>query len=399
MQSAAQAWLLYRLTGSALLLGLAAFAMQVPVLLLSPVGGAVADKISRHRILLFTQGVGMLSALALALLTLTGLIQVWHIFIFAVLLGMVSAFDIPARQAFVIELVGKADLLNAIALNSSVFNGARIVGPAIAGLVIASVGEGWCFLANGVSYLAVIAGLLLMTITPHVNVATRLSAFDHLIEGFHFVWRHRPIRALLLLLGLVSLVGMPYTVLMPVFVDRILQGGPQELGLLISASGLGALVGALSLAARKDVHGLGRWVALASTGFGVSLILFSLSHSIWVSAALLVPVGFFMIVQMAASNTLIQVMVPDHLRGRVMAVYTMMVMGMATFGGLYAGSLAQQLGAPVTMAIGGVACIVGSALFGSRLPILRNEARQFIVSQNMAAGNPPDEVIGNNIRP
>ncbi|MDT4896070.1 MAG: hypothetical protein QOH25_1147 [Acidobacteriota bacterium] len=394
MQSVAQSWLVYRLTGSAVLLGLVGFSGQIPVFLLAPIGGTVADRFHRHRILVTTQTVAMLLASTLAALTLTQHVQVWHVFMFAAMLGLVNAFDIPARQAFVVDMVGREDLINAIALNSSMFNGARIVGPAIAGILVATIGEGWCFFANAVSYIAVITGLLLMKINRQRRVPLPGSALASIIEGFKFVGSTGPVRALLLLLGLVSLMGMPYAVLMPIFADQILHGGPRGLGLLMGASGVGALVAALTLAARKGIYGLGRWVAFSSAGFGVSIILFSQSRSFWLSAALLLPVGFSMMIQMASSNTLVQAMVPDNLRGRVMAVYSMMFMGMAPIGALLAGALAGRLGAPHTVAIGGAICIVGAIVFGLRLPALRPEARQIIVALQMTGGDPADEVTG-----
>jgi MFS family permease len=394
MQSVAQSWLVYRLTGSAVLLGFVGFSGQIPVFLLAPIGGTVADRFNRHRIIVTTQTVAMLLASALATLTLTNHIKVWHLFALAASFGVVNAFDIPARQAFVVDMVGRDDLVNAIALNSSMFNGARIVGPAIAGLLVATIGEGWCFFANAASYTAVITGLLLMKITAQRRVPLPGTALASIIEGFKFVGRTGPVRALLLLLGLVSLMGMPYAVLMPIFADQILHGGPRGLGLLMGASGIGALAGALSLAARKGIHGLGRWVAFSSAGFGISVILFSLSRSFWLSAALLIPVGFSIMVQMASSNTLVQSMVPDNLRGRVMAVYSMMFMGMAPIGALLAGTLAGRLGAPLTVRIGGAICIAGAIVFGLRLSALRPEARQIIVALQMTGGDPADEVTG-----
>jgi MFS family permease len=288
--------------------------------------------------------------------------------------------------------------VNAIALNSSMVNGARIIGPAVAGILVAAIGEGWCFFANGVSYVAVIIGLMMMKITPATRSPQRGSALSDTVEGFRFAWQTRPVRALLLLLGLISLMGMPYAVLMPVFADQILHGGPKGLGLLMGASGVGALAGALSLAARPGVRGLGRWVLFSSAGFGASVLLFSLSRSFWLSVILLLPVGFSMMVEMASSNTLIQAMVPDQLRGRVMAVYSMMFMGMAPFGALLAGFLAHRIGAPGAVAAGGALCIVGAALFGWRLPTLRPEALRLIVAQNMVAGGPPEETTGTGAR-
>jgi len=394
MQNVAQAWLVYRLTGSSLLLGLVGFAGQIPIFLLAPVGGAAADRWSRHRIVIGTQASAMTLALLLAGITLLGYVQVWHVVVLAASLGLVNAFDVPARQAFVVEMVGKEDLPNAIALNSSLFNGARIVGPAVAGVLVAAIGEGWCFFANGVSYVAVIAGLLLMRLPPRPVAPKPGSVLAHMAEGFQFVWRTRPIRALLLQLGVVSLMGMPYAVLMPIFADRILHSGSRGLGFLMGASGVGALGGAITLAMRRGLRGLGRWAACASGAFGACLILFSCSRSFWLSAALLAPIGFAFIVQMASSNTLIQSMVPDRLRGRVMAVYSMMFMGMAPLGSLGAGVAASRLSAPVAVMIGGAACILSAIVFGSRLPSLRHEARQLILAQQMAGGDPAEEMTG-----
>ena len=398
MQSVAQSWLVYRLTGSAVLLGFVSFSGQIPVFLLAPVGGAVADRRDRHRIIIITQTTAMLLASTLAALTLTGRVEVWHLFVLAALLGVTNAFDIPARQSFVVEMVGREDLVNAIALNSSMFNGARVVGPAVAGLLVAAIGEGWCFFANAVSYVAVIAGLLSMNMERRRRPPARGSALSSIAEGFRFVARTGPVRALLLLLGLVSLTGMPYAVLMPIFADQILHGGPSGLGLLMGASGVGALAGALSLAARRGLRGLGRWVAFASAGFGVSIMLFSVSRSFWLSAALLVPAGFSLMLQMASSNTLVQSMVPDALRGRVMAVYSMMFMGMAPIGALLAGAVAQRIGAPATVALGGAACVVGAVVFGLRLPAHRDAARQLIVALQMTAGDPAEEVTGDAVK-
>jgi MFS family permease len=392
MQTVAQSWLMYRLTGSAVMLGSVNFASQIPVFLLAPLGGAAADRYPRRRILLCTQAASMLLAGALAALTLSGAVREWHIFTLASLLGLVNAFDIPARQAFVVDMVGKEDLINAIALNSSMFNGARIVGPAIAGLLVAAVGEGWCFFANSVSYVAVLGGLLLMRVERARRPPLPGTAFERVRAGFSFVVRTGPVRALMLLLGLVSLAGMPYAVLMPIFADQILGGGPDSLGVLMGASGLGALTGAVALAVRKSLRGLGRWVALGSASFGASIILFSLSRTFWLSALLLVPVGCSMMLQMASSNTLVQSMVPDELRGRVMSVYSMMFMGMAPVGALLAGTLAGRLGAPLTVALGGAACLAGAALFWLRIPRHRGEAQRLIVAQQMTGGSPPEEV-------
>jgi MFS family permease len=394
MQSVAESWLVFRLTGSSALLGVASFVSLAPVFLFATVGGTVADRASRHRIIVATQSASMVLPLVLATLTFTGTVRVWHVFVLAGCLGVVNAFDIPARQAFLVEMVGREDLMNAIALNSSMVNGARVVGPAIAGLLVAAIGEAWCFLLNGISYVAVITGLLLMQVPRRPRPAATRSALRDTAGGFRFVARTAPVRALLMLLGVVSFAGMPYSVLMPVFAESILHGGARGLGLLMGASGLGALGGALALVRRGGVRGLGRWVATASASFGVALVAFSLSRTFWLSALLLIPVGASMMVQMASSNTLIQAMVPDALRGRVMAVYSMMFMGMAPFGALFAGWLAGRISAPSTVAVGGCVCLVASGVFWARLPALRHEARQLIVAQQVAGGDPAAEQTG-----
>jgi MFS family permease len=388
MQSVAQSWLVYSLTGSTVLLGLVGFASQIPVFLLAPIGGVVADAVNRNRVVIATQTSSMVLASILAALTISGHIQIWQIFLLASLLGVVNAFDIPARQAFIVEMVGREDLVNAIALNSSMVNGARLVGPAIAGILVSLVGEGWCFAANALSYIAVIAGLLLMDVPERIIQPQAGSALRSISEGFGFVAATPPVRALMLLLGLVSLMGMPYSTLMPVFADRILGAGAGGLGVLMGMSGAGALIGALALAAKRSLRGLGRWVAWSSAAFGVSLILFSLSRTFWLSALLLVPVGCSMMVQMASSNTLIQSMIPDHLRGRVMSIYSMMFMGMAPFGALMAGALAHRLDAAATVAVGGVACLAGAAIFGVRLQAFRTAAREIILALQAAGGEP-----------
>jgi MFS family permease len=383
MQSVAQAWLVYRLTHSSLLLGLVGFAGQIPVFLLASIGGMVADRHSRYRIVIATQTTAMVLALILSALTLHGHIKVWEIMVLASCLGVVNAFDIPTRQAFVVEMVGQPDMMNAIALNSAMVNSARILGPAVAGITVAAIGEGWCFFANGVSYIAVLVGLLLMRVTPRPR-NNQSSGLHSLVEGFHWVARTVPIRALLLLLGLVSLTGMPYVVLMPIFADRVLHSGARGLGLLMGAAGVGALMGTMALAARQGIRGLGRWIMFAAMGFGVSLILFSFSHWFWLSVLFVMPAGGALILQMASSNTLIQSMVPDELRGRVMAVYSMMFMGMAPFGALLAGAIAQHVGAPLTVRLGGIVSLAGGAVFALAWPAMRGEARQLILAQSAA---------------
>ena len=369
------------------------FASQFPVFLLTPFGGAIADRYNRHRILLITQSVAMCLAFVLAFLTLTGRVEIWHLFVVASGFGVANAFDIPTRQAFAVDMVGKDDLINAIALNSSMFNGARIIGPAIAGIVVAAVGEGWCFFGNAVSYTGVLSGLMLMKITPVLRPRTG-STFSNIAEGFGYVIRTKPVLALLLLLGVVSLMGMPYAVLMPIFADQILGGGSSTLGFLMGASGIGALSAALVMASRKHVFGLGRWVVFACGGFGISLILFSLSHNFWLSALILIPIGYGMMTQMSSSNTLIQAMIPDELRGRVMSVYSMMFMGLAPLGSLLAGTLAGMIGAPQTVALGGVVCIVTALIFGYLAAPLQEEGRRMIVSMQMTGGEPASKAIG-----
>jgi MFS family permease len=404
MQTVAQSWLVYKLTGSGLLLGSVGFASQIPVFLVAPIGGITADRANRQRVVIATQTASMILAFILAALTLTHRVTVTEIFVLAAALGVVNAFDIPGRQSFLVDMVGKEDLMNAIALNSSMFNGARVIGPAVAGILVARLGEGWCFFANGVSYIAVITGLLLMNVHSPARASTGSPAAD-LMEGFRFVNDTAPIKALLLLLGVVSATGMPYVVLMPIFADKILHHGGQELasligshdlgavrlGILMGAAGVGALLGALTLAVRSGIKGLSKWVTTCCAGFGVSLMLFSFSKSFWLSVLLLLPVGYFVMLQMASSNTLIQVMVPDALRGRVMAVYSMMFMGLAPLGSLMGGALSDRLGAPLTVAIGGLASVAGAVWFGSQLPKIRGEARKLILAQQMAGGVPAEE--------
>ena len=387
MQSTALSWLVYRLTGSSLLLGTVAFCTQFPIFIFAPLGGMLADRLDRRRVVIAMQTSSMLLAFLLAWLTISGRISVLQIIVLSVMFGIVNAFDLPARQSFLSDMVGREDLMNAIALNSSMFNGARMIGPPIAAIFIPLIGEGWCFFANGASYIAVIIGLLLMKVHCPRRSGD-VSPLESLIEGFRFVNRAAPIRALLLLLGLVSLVCMPYTVLMPIFAAKILHGGPKALGTLMGATGVGAMFGALTLASRKGVRGLGKWVALAAGGLGVFLIAFSLSRTLWLSTLLLLPVGYCMMLEMSSSNTLIQSMTPDALRGRVMAVYSMMFMGMAPFGAFFGGAIAHRLGAPIAVAIGGAASIVGAVVFARYLPMIRDEARELIGAQEALRDNP-----------
>jgi MFS family permease len=392
MQTIAEAWLVYRLTGSSLLLGTVGFVGRIPIFLFAPLGGLAADRWNRHKVVIGTQVASMILAFALAALTLLHIIRVWEIMALAALLGVVNAFDVPARQSLLIEMVVRDDLMNAIALNSSMFNGARIIGPAIAGILVARIGEGWCFFANAVSYVAVIVGLLMMKFTSLRTSSKDTSPYEHIVEGFRYVRRTKPILALVLLIGVVSLVAVPYSVLMPIFADQILHRGAHGLGILMGSAGVGALLGALTLAIRRGVHGLGRVVGAAATAFGVSLVLFAFSNSFWLSVALLIPVGYAVMLQMSSSNTLIQAMVPDELRGRAMAMYTMMFMGMAPLGSLFAGALAEKIGAPWTVAIGGAAAVAAALVFMRYLPSLRFEARQLIMAQGLSPVEPPEEI-------
>ncbi|MDQ2922281.1 MAG: MFS transporter [Acidobacteriota bacterium] len=380
IQIVAQAWLVYRLTGSAALLGLVAFSGQISVFILAPISGVIADTRSRKHILFATQIAPMLLSFTLAMLTLTGRVQVWHVFIVAALLGVVNAFDFPIRQTYIAELVSKEDLMSAVTLNSSMINSARTIGPGIGGLLVATIGEGWCFLANAFSYAAVVIGLLLINSKPQARKpAQQLRA--GVAEAFNFVRNTGPVGALLVLLGLISFMGLRYEILMPVYVKEMLHGGPTEFGLLMGASGIGAILGSLILATFGNVRTLGDWVGLAAAGFGGSLVLLSMSHSFWTSLAAMLLIGFTMVTQLDASNTLVQRIVPDELRGRVMAIWTMMLSGLAPFGSLLVGVLAQRFTARRTFAAGGMACIMGAMGFGFSLPILQREARKLILKR------------------
>ena len=381
MTRIATSWLVYRLTGSALLLGVVGFAGQIPSFLLAPFAGVLVDRWNRHRLLVITQVLALLQSLAMAILALTGLIKIWQVIALSVFQGLVNAFDMPARQAFVVEMVDRReDLANAIALNSSMVNAARLLGPSIGGVIIAAVGEGWCFMIDAISYLAVIASLLAMTITPRLLKVTQdANILEQLREGWVYATRFAPIRNVLLLLALVSLVGMPYTVLMPVFANDVLHGGPNTLGLLMAASGVGALVGAMFLAARKTVLGLGKFIPITAGAFGAGLIAFSFSRIMWLSLLLMVITGLGFMVQMAVSNTVLQTIVDEDKRGRVMSFYTMAFMGTAPFGSLLAGTVAERIGAPHTLLFGGIGCILGALWFAQSLPALRRDVRPIYV--------------------
>ena len=377
MTRIATSWLVYKLTGSALLLGLVGFAGQIPSFVLAPFAGVLVDRWSRHRVLVTTQVLAMLQSAGLATLDLTGTIRIWHVIALAVVQGLINAFDMPARQSFVVEMVtDRNDLPNAIALNSTLINGSRLIGPSIGGVIIAGVGEGWCFAIDAISYLAVIGSLLAMTLAAAKPVFRKgQNMLKQLREGFSYVAGFQPIRNILLLLAFVSLVGFPYTVLMPVFANEVLHGGPNLLGLLMGASGVGAVMGAGFLAARKSILGLGRFIPGMAALFGLGLVAFSFSRVAWVSLLLMVVTGLGFMVQTAVSNTLIQTIVDEDKRGRVMSFYTMAFMGTAPFGSLIAGYVADRIGAPHTLLIGGIGCVVGAALFYRALPRLREFVR------------------------
>jgi MFS family permease len=383
----ATSWMIYRLTGSALLLGLIGFAGQIPTFFLAPFAGVLVDRWNRHRVLLVTQVLAMLQSAGLAALAFTGTVTVGRVAALAVLQGLINAFDMPARQAMVSEMVeARADLANAIALNSSMVNLARLVGPSIAGVLLAAFGEGWCFALDALSYLAVLASLVAMRLKVRVLPARTKHVLAELADGFRYVAGHKPIRSILLLLALVSLTGVPYVVLMPIFAARVLGGGPHALGVLMGAAGLGAVAGALWLASRTSVLGLGRVLVLAGCAFGAGLIGFSLSRWMWLSVLLLVIAGAGMMVQMAASNTLVQTLVDEDKRGRVMSFYAVAFFGMAPFGSLAAGWLGDRIGAPATVLAGGAATLVAVALFARELPELRRLVRPVYEERGILPG-------------
>lgn len=373
MTQTAVIWLVYHLTNSAMMLGVVGFAQQIPNFILSPFAGVLVDRWNRRRALIATQALSMLQSLAITILAVTGTIEIWHIIALSVFQGCVNAVDMPTRQAFVVELVEKReDLGNAIALNSSIFNSARLIGPAIAGVLVATVGTTACFAIDTVSYFAVLLGLLAMRLRPKaIAPAVKASVLEQLREGISYSFGFPPIRAILLLIGLVSLVGMPYTVLAPIFATQYLGGGAETLGFLMAASGLGALCSALYLGSRRTIVGLGKFIAIAPTGFGIALIVFSQSRLLWLSLLAMFIAGASLILQSTSGNTILQTIVDEDKRGRVMSLYALAFTSMVTFGNLLAGSLASRIGAPNTLVIGGMICIAGSLFFGRQLPALR----------------------------
>lgn len=376
MTQTATIWLVYQLTNSPLWLGIVGFSGQIPSLILSPYGGVIVDRWNTHRILVITQILAMIQSLALAVLALTGVINIWQIIFLSVFQGVINSFDAPARQTFVKEMIEKpSDLGSAIALNSSLVNGGRLVGPAIAGVVIARIGSSYCFLIDGISYIAVIASLLAMKIKPKQIAVQTGNTLQRIKEGFVYAFGFPPMKALLMLLALFSLVAMPYTTLVPIFATEILHGDAHTLGFLMATSGVGAVTGGLYLSTRKTVVGLGRVIAFAPAICGLGLIAFALSRVLWLSLLMSSVIGLGSILLISSSNTVIQTIVEDDKRGRVMSLFTMSFLGVVPFGNLLAGSLAESIGAPSTLVIGGIFCIAGSVLFCKHLPALRKLVR------------------------
>jgi MFS family permease len=376
MTRLATSWLVYRLTHSALLLGVVSFSGQIVAFLLGPFAGVWVERLNRRKLLVWTQALAAVQSLALAALTLAHVINLWEIIALMAFQGLINAFDMPGRQSFLVQMVeDRNDLSNAIAINSSMANGARLIGPAIAGLVIAVAGEGWCFLIDGVSYFAVIASLLMMRIKPLDLRSNASSMLEQMREGWEYVRTFRPIRTILLIFALLSLMGWPYSVLLPVFAGQVLHGGAHTLGWLTGASGVGALISALSLAVRKSVVGLTRMVQIAAAILGTSLILFGLSHVLWLSLVLMVFVGFGLMQGASVSNTVIQSLVPEDKRARVMGYYTMAFFGAAPFGSLLAGALAHRIGAPYTVMVTGAFCVAGAVWFSFELPKMKEVMR------------------------
>jgi len=384
MTRLATSWLVWRLTHSALLLGVVGFAGQILTFVLAPFAGVLIERMDRRKLLVWTQALAGVQSLAMAALTLAHVITIHEIIGLSLLQGLINAFDMPGRQSFLVQMVeDKQDLGNAIALNSSMVNGARLIGPALAGIVIGAVGEGWCFAIDGFSYIAVIVSLVMMRVKPLAIQRAAVSMLEQMREGWEYVSTFRPIRSILLLFALLSLMGWPYAVLLPIFASQVLHGGPHTLGFLTGASGVGALASAVSLALRKSVRGLTSMIQIAAGMFGAGLILFGLSHVLWLSMALMLVVGFGMMQGLAASNTVIQTLVPEDKRSRVMSYYTMAFVGMAPFGSLLAGGLAHLVGAPATVMITGACCLLGCAWFTFELPAVRKVMRPIYVEMGI----------------
>jgi MFS family permease len=384
MQQVAMSWLVYRLTGSVWLLGAVAFTNQIPSFLISPFAGVLTDRFDRRRIMVLTQSLCMVEALLLATLVLTGLIQVWHIIACSLFVGVVNAFDGPTRQSMVVEMVDhKEDLSNAIALNSAVFNAARLIGPSVAGILIALIGEGYCFLLNGLSYIAVIGALLLMRMPKHKKIRKQEKIFAGFIDGFKYSYHFFPIRVLLMLVALLSLTGLPFIVLVPAFTRDVLGGDSHTLGFFMSFIGAGALAAAIYLAARKSVLGLGKVVSIMGVVFGLGLVCVSFLRIHWMVYLMLIPTGFAMIATLASINTLLQTLTDNDKRGRVMGFYTMALMGVAPFGSLLYGAVADWIGVPYTMMGGGIICVLGALYFEKWRPVVRRFSRRVYVQKGI----------------
>lgn len=396
MTRVATSWLVYRLTDSALLLGVASFAGQVPSFFVGPIAGVWVDRWNRHRALVVTQVLSMIQSFALAGLALSHRINIWWIVVLVLGQGLINAFDMPVRQSFVVEMIEqRGDLGNAIALNSSMVNSARLLGPALAGMVIAAVGEGYCFLIDGISYIAVILSLLAMRLDRIESHRVEKRVAEELVEGWKYITESVAIRSILLLLCLVGLIGTPYTVLMPIMAGKVLHGGPHTLGFLMAASGVGAVISAIGLAVRRTVLGLGKMIAISSGTFGAGLIVFAVSRELWLSMLMMVITGFGMMQQMAASNTILQTIVADDKRGRVMSFYAMAVLGISPIGSLAAGILGAKFGAPATLIGGGACCIAGSLWFLRELPAIRRFIhpiyRELGILPRVGLETPPEE--------
>ncbi len=391
MQSIAMSWLIYRLTGSPFYLGLVGFTGQIPTFLFASFAGVLADRFNRRRLLILTQALSMIPAILLAILTLGGWVAPWHIVVLSIFLGCVNAFDIPVRQSFFVDIVeSKRDLGNAIALNSFMFNGARLVGPSIAGVLIGVAGEGVCFVINGVSFLAVISALILMKVPEKGKVEEHPPVLEGLKEGFTYAFGFLPIRYIILFIALLSFVGIPYFVLLPIFAKDILHGGPLTLGFLMGAAGAGALSGALYLASRRTVLGLGKLIAFTAPIFGAGLIAFALSRHVILSLTLMFATGFTMLVQATSCNTIVQTIVEEDKRGRVVSLFATAYIGMTPFGNLLAGFLADRIGAPWTLILSGILCIAGGALFALHLPSIRKAIRPIYVQMGIVKEPPGD---------
>jgi MFS family permease len=372
MTRVATSWLVYRLTGSALLLGVVGFAGQIPTFLLAPLAGVVVDRIDRRKLLVWTQILAMAQSLLMAALALTHRINIWEILVLSIVQGIINALDMPGRQSFMVKMVdGREDLSNAIALNSTMVNAARLAGPALAGMLIAATSEGWCFLIDGVSYIAVVASLLMMRIRQEDAARSASTMLSQLREGWEYVAGSAPIRTILLLFALLSLMGWPFMVLMPLFAAQVLKGGPHTLGFLTGSVGVGSLLCALSMAMRRSVRGLTPLLPIGAGIFGAGLLCFGLSHSLWLSLPMMLVTGFGMMQGMTASNTILQTLVDEKMRGRVMSYHAMAFVGMAPFGSLLAGAMAHAIGAPRTVMLSGGACILGALWFWTKLGRIR----------------------------